>query len=365
MKAVLAATCVLSALALVEIPLYHSAPSKAGIKHLLTAAKYMDTPEIDVSNYMNAQYYGPISIGTPPQDFLVIFDTGSSNLWVPSSSCNSVACLVHSTYNAGLSSTYVANGTAIAIQYGSGSASGFMSMDTVNFAGIQIPNVPFAEMTDVPGISFVATKSDGILGLAWRGIAADDVNPVFQLMTEQNLIEDNSFSFYLSKTAGSEGSKLILGGVDDTLYTGNFTYHPLLQDLWWEIQLDDILVNGQSVGAINPIGIVDSGTSTLAGAQPLIDKITEAIGTVPTDCSNLSTLPTVTFVIGGIQYELDASEWVWQIAADGQTECMNGFMAMNMPANMGDMIILGDIFIRKYYTHFDFGGNRVGFALAV
>jgi len=365
MKAVLAATCIVSALALVQIPLYQSVPGKAELKHLLTASKYLDTADINVDNYMNAQYYGPISIGTPAQDFLVIFDTGSSNLWVPASSCNSAACLVHSTYNSGLSSTYVANGTAIAIQYGKGSASGFMSQDTVNFGGIQIPNVPFAEMTDLPGISFVATKSDGILGLAWRGIAADDVLPIFQLMSEQNLLEDDSFSFYLSKTAGAAGSQLTLGGVDNTLYTGNFTYHPLLQDLWWEIQLEDILINGQSIGVSSPIGIVDSGTSTLAGAQPLIDKITEIIGTVPTDCSNLSTLPSVTIVIDGTQYELDASEWVWQIEEKGQTMCMSGFMAMDMPANMGDMLILGDIFIRKYYTHFDFGNNRVGFALAV
>ena len=85
---------------------------------------------VELKDFMNAQYYGEIALGTPPQTFTVVFDTGSSNLWVPSAHCKgfNIACLLHRRYTASQSSTYTEEGHPFAIKYGSGSMSGYTSI---------------------------------------------------------------------------------------------------------------------------------------------------------------------------------------------------------------------------------------------
>merc|ERR1711942_571802 len=185
-----------------------------------------DFPEEPLENYLDAQYYGPIELGTPGQKFNVIFDTGSSNLWVPSATCPiwELACRTHSRYDSTDSSTYEADGTEFVIHYGAGSVEGFMSKDTCCVAGVCVTGQLFAEVTHEPGISFIAAQFDGILGMGFPQIAVNDAPPVFNNMIDQGVVEAPVFSFWLNRDPDAEiGGELILGGSDPQFYEGEMT----------------------------------------------------------------------------------------------------------------------------------------------
>ncbi|XP_037715662.1 lysosomal aspartic protease isoform X2 [Drosophila subpulchrella] len=196
-------------------------------------AKVKATP---LSNYLDAQYFGPITIGTPPQSFKVIFDTGSSNLWVPSATCASsmVACKVHNRYFAKRSTSHQARGDRFAIHYGSGSLSGFLSTDTVRVAGLEIRDQIFAEATEMPGPIFLAAKFDGIFGLAYRSISMQRIKPPFYAMMEQGLLSKPIFSVYLSRHGERDGGAIFFGGSNPNYYSGNFTYVPVSHRAYWQ-----------------------------------------------------------------------------------------------------------------------------------
>jgi cathepsin D len=339
-------------------------------------AKFAGTGSVPITDYEDAQYYGPITLGTPPQTFNVVFDTGSSNLWIPSSKCTplDLACKNHNKYTATASSTYKKNGTTFAIQYGTGAVSGFLSEDVLNFGGLEVTGQTFGEATNEPGIVFVVAKFDGILGMAYVSISVDNVTPVWYNIISQGLVSQQVFSFWLSQdSTETPGGELTLGGVDSTRYTGDFSYAPLTNETYWEFSVDDFALGGTSLGwcSGSPCSaICDSGTSLIVGPSKLVNALNRKLGAIVENgegiflsCDVISKLPNIDITINGKDFTLTPTDYVLKVTSEGETECISGFAGMDLPFN--NFYILGDVFIATYTTVFDFENQRVGWAKSV
>ncbi|NXE50331.1 PEPC protein, partial [Casuarius casuarius] len=149
--------------------------------------------------FLQSSYFGEISVGTPAQDFLVLFDTGSSNLWVPSVYCQTVACANHAKFNPSQSSTFTDNGQTYTLSYGSGSLTVLLGYDTLTIQSVTVTNQEFGLSEDEPTQPFYYANFDGILGMAYPSLAVGGTPTALQGMLLQNQLTEPIFSFYFSR----------------------------------------------------------------------------------------------------------------------------------------------------------------------
>nr|KAF6291494.1 renin [Myotis myotis] len=294
------------------------------------------TAPVVLTNYLDTQYYGEIGIGTPPQTFKVIFDTGSANLWVPSTKCSPLytACEIHSLYDSLESSTYMENGTEFTIQYGSGKVNGFLSQDAV---------------TAVAGVT-----------------------PVFDHILSQRVLEEDVFSVYYSRNSHLLGGEIVLGGSDPQYYQGNFHYVSISKTGSWQIKMKGVSVRSSTLLCEEGcMAVVDTGASYISGPTSSLRLLMETLGAkeLSTDeyvvsCNQVPSLPDISFHLGGRAYTLTSSDYVLQDPYSNDDLCTLALHGLDIPPPTGPVWVLGASFIRKFYTEFDRRNNRIGFALA-
>ncbi|MBN3284982.1 CATEA protein, partial [Polyodon spathula] len=240
-------------------------------------------PYANKSSIFQTEYYGEISIGTPPQNVTVIFDTGSSNLWVPSEA--------HHRYHSSDSLTYQVDGSQFSIQYGSGSLTGVLGIDLVAVEGIAVSNQQFGESVNYPNYS--------------------------------------------------SGGELIFGGFDPSHFSGELHWVPVTKQGYWQILVDNIKVNGEVMFCSGGCqAIVDTGTSGPTGPTADITALQQVLGASSLDegtmsdsalpyaveCGNINELPNLTFTING-----EESEGL----------CTTGFQGMDTPPSSGSSLDSG------------------------
>jgi len=291
-------------------------------------------------------------------------------LWVPKVGCTHCGIPFigkKNKYNHDSSSTYAADGADFEIMYGSGSVSGFFSLDEITLADdIVVEGQRFAEVQDAGGlgVAYSLGKFDGILGLGFTSISVEGATTVFENAIKQNKVDQPIFSFFLGDNGPGE---LTFGGYDSAKFEGDLKYVKLDAATYWQITLDAITAGSYNKEASDKItAIVDSGTSLITGPKAEISKLASAVGATPNimgeytiDCATINDLPDVVFTIDGTEYNIPGSKTVIQ----AQGTCLFAFMGMDIPAP-GPQWILGDVFMREYYTVFNYVDQTIGFAKA-
>ncbi|XP_007086586.1 renin isoform X3 [Panthera tigris] len=334
------------------------------------------TSPVVLTNYLDTQYYGEIGIGTPPQTFKVIFDTGSANLWVPSTKCSPLytACEIHSLYDSSESSSYMENGTAFTIRYGSGKVKGFLSQDEVTVGGITVTQT-FGEVTELPLIPFMLAKFDGILGMGFPAQAVGGVTPVFDHILSQGVLKEDVFSVYYSRKSKNShllGGEVVLGGSDPQYYQGNFHYVSVSKTGSWQIKMKGVSVRSATlVCEEGCMVVVDTGASYISGPTSSLRLLMETLGAKElspneyvVNCKQVPTLPDISFHLGGRAYTLTSADYVLKDSYGNDGLCTLALHGLDVPPPTGPVWVLGASFIRKFYTEFDRHNNRIGFALA-
>ncbi|KAL6310458.1 acid protease [Sparassis latifolia] len=323
--------------------------------------KRQKEPLIDESNDLD--WAGLISIGTPGQTFTIDFDTGSSDLWVPSSNCTSTVCSTKNKYNAALSTTSVHKSGTFSIGYADGSTvSGPVFTDTVTVAGIKATGQYFSPVTTLSN-SFASNPIDGILGMAYPSISSLRQSPFFNTAKSQGSVTTGVFGFKLAQV----GSELYLGGTDTSLYSGTPEYHTVTGSGFWQISGAKILLGTKAIVS-NFQTIIDSGTTIMYGPPGAVQTFYKSVpGSSVYDSTYgyyqfpCTATPSVSFSWGGKSWTISAANFNLGQTHTGSTQCVGALSGQNL--GLGNNVwLLGDSFMKNVYTAFSFDKAAVGFA---
>ncbi|EAR88005.2 eukaryotic aspartyl protease (macronuclear) [Tetrahymena thermophila SB210] len=330
---------------------------------------------VGLQNHGNTFYTGKIQVGNRDQYYKMIFDSGSTLIFLNSVQCDSIGCIRGNQYDSEASPTFKDVDLEVKVEFGSGILTGEMGIDTFYFGDMAVERVEFMEILEQDGAVFESGDFDGLIGLAFPQLG-DGADTVVDYMKDQNLIPKKMFSFYMSRKDESDNSFISFGQIDQQVIAGDIKYHKVESPLYWTLLAQEIKLGGHKTSLCSreypcPLAI-DSGTSIIAGPSDQIDFLTDLILDRGFECNQIKKMPAISFVIDGEEYPILAEEYI--ISSNGAfanmyehsvdpAECYPALVALDVEEpQLGPMWILGDIFMSKYYTLFNREDKTVGFA---
>ena len=334
---------------------------------------------VPLTNLRDSQYVGPIGVGTdeegrPQTQVNVVFDTGSTNLWISSALCVSAVCRERNKFDPKKSNSFVGmDDSRLDITFGTGELRGSQGEDAFSVGPYRVVNQTFALIEEEIGSIFSQIPFEGILGLGFPSMAADGHVPFFDNVMQQDVLKGhNEFSFYFTRLP-TQASAIFFGGVDDRFYEGSIRLFPVVQPHYWALSLKDFLIGDESYVHVpmssysNPGVrvdklIVDTGTTYFTAPPGIADKVLDRISGC--DCDKVSSYPELTYVLTDQfdeEYRLKVSPDVYMVGT-GSGYCEPAFMEIPVPEGYGPAFLLGEVFMREWHTTFDRGDGSAGSA---
>ncbi|KAI1307895.1 hypothetical protein EDD11_004367 [Mortierella claussenii] len=314
---------------------------------------------VSVANiHPDYEYIGAVDVGSPAQTLMLNFDTGSADIWFPSSTCEMEGCKAHHRFNTSNSATYRNDGRPWSIRYGEGSsANGILGSDLVNAGGIRVRQT--IGLATNESSEFAGAYEDGIFGLSFS--SKESVKGVKTFM--DNAIDTKAialpiFSVFLPsvRMSGGQGGNYLFGAIDNRRYTGELTFVPVTKQGYWQISVSDLKFQGRSLGQSSE-GIVDTGTTLVivsnAAATALHSNIkgahysAEDVGWV-LPCSVANMTGNISLTLGGKDFHIAMADLAWDPVKKDSPLCYSG-----VQGGQDGLWILGDVFIKNNYCVFD------------
>ncbi|KAG0149952.1 hypothetical protein CROQUDRAFT_88501 [Cronartium quercuum f. sp. fusiforme G11] len=347
----------------------------------LSSLKKRQVSEVGLVNaFSDAIYTGSITIGTPPQSFNVIMDTGSSDLWVADTACTTDNGCPRSVtrFDTQASTSFLNITKPFKVTYGSGRVAGNLGTDVVSVGLFSVTGQTLGTCDVVENILRSGLDTSGILGLGWSGIASSGSTPAWQSLFMKDVLQEPVMGFALRRlinyrpTTVGPGGTMTVGGTNRRLYDGEINYVPLSKNqTYWLVPLNALTVGGKAVDIGQPDVAIDTGTSLIGAPSEALQTIFSHLpGSQLMESGKFKgywTVPCKTKVhiavqFGEMSYSIDPSDFNLGKTSNGR--CLTSFFTITKSKSGGSIPewIFGAAFLKNVYAVFRASPPSVGFA---